>query len=483
MKRQNHSANCQPAPRLRSIGVLAAVCLGWLAAGSGTAADSPKPAVPLKAAIVVENRAGPKLNDKILSFEDQVASRASGKDFAIISREDVLKATKVYRGADVSVISRETEVRGSGTVSGQANLKATEDRKAAEVGSAGVFPAHVQGGARVDGQVTTERNATGVRQVSGDVNASGTRAETLTGVSSNPDRNTLGTKSDQILSDNSSALRMAQNMGADFILFVTLGSYAKEVKKFNNPNLGIKTENTVHNLRGTYRVAEGVTGSTLGGDSFLCSKTITQTGTLQVEDEDTLNGLLEEAAGKVADGLAAKASVFVPPATLGKVAVSIACGVKDLAGNEVTIPDLRITENNTIAQAGKELPAQASAVIEVDGFAMGTTPAQLKLAPGPHKLRLTRPGFTDVELTINATEGLSLTPTMQMSDEGFGRWKDIRSYLNGLDRSRKLTDAEVKDIEGHAQMLRQSGFKVDAKTDIKVDTKEGFKFNLYKSLY
>ena len=51
----------------------------------------------------------------------------------------------------------------------------------------------------------------------------------------------------------------------------------------------------------------------------------------------------------------------------------------------------------------------------------------------------------------------------------------MRAFLSGLDNGRKLTDAEVKVLEGQAQMLRQSGIM------IKVDTKEGLK--TYKSLY
>lgn len=356
---------------------LAGAAAVWLTAGSALGADpAPAPAAPRKAAIVVENRAGAKLADKVLSFRDEVASLAAGKHFSIINSDDVLKAPT-----------------------------------------------------------------------------------------------------------NSSTLRLAQSVGADFILFVSLGDFAREVKRFNNPNLGIKTESTVYVLRGTYRVAEGVTGGALGGDTFVCSKTIMQTGTLQTDDGDVLNGLLTEAAGKVAEGLAAKAGGIPSVATLGKVEVSIACGVKDLAGNEVSIPDLRVTEDNRIAKAGEDLPAQASATVKVDGFAMGSTPTKIKIAPGPHSLVLSRPGFADVELTINAEEGLNLAPTMQMTEEGFARWKEIRTFLNALDRSRKLTDAEVKAIEGYAQMLRQSGFRVDAKSDIKVDTKEGLKFNLYKSLY
>jgi hypothetical protein len=137
--------------------------------------------------------------------------------------------------------------------------------------------------------------------------------------------------------------------------------------------------------------------------------------------------------------------------------------VKDLVGNEVSLPDLRLNEDNKIIQAGPALPIQASATIEIDGFAMGTTPARIKVFPGAHKLRLTRPGFEDVELTINATEGLSLNPTMQLNEEGFRRWKDIRGFLDKMDTNRKLTDAYAEEIRGNAQRLRQSGFMVNTK--------------------
>ncbi|MBI5677542.1 MAG: hypothetical protein HZC52_03405 [Planctomycetes bacterium] len=44
-----------------------------------------------------------------------------------------------------------------------------------------------------------------------------------------------------------------------------------------------------------------------------------------------------------------------------------------------------------------------------------------------------------------------------------------------------MTDAEVEKIKGIAQKFRQSGYKVDIKEDVKVDTKEGWRsvYNLF----
>lgn len=278
-----------------------------------------------------------------------------------------------------------------------------------------------------------------------------------------PDRNALGTKLDQLLSDNSSALRLAQNMGADFILFVSIGSINRSVRKFKDDSIGVETENIVHVLRGTFKVVEGYTGGALGGDAFTCSKTIRQSANLKVDDGDVVSGLLDEAATKIAEGLASKVGQFKAPVVAGKVEITIAAGVKDLVGNEISLPDLRLNEENKLVQQGPALPVQASATIEIDGFAMGTTPAKVKVFPGAHKLRLTRPGFTDVELTINATEGLALNPTMQLNEEGFQRWKEVRAFLDKIDTNRKLTDAYAEEIRGNAQRLRQSGFMVNTK--------------------
>jgi hypothetical protein len=278
-------------------------------------------------------------------------------------------------------------------------------------------------------------------------------------VRSDAGRNTLGTDLDQALSDKTSALRLAQNVGADYLMLLTIGSYARQERKFNDPALGISVRSLVYTLRGTFRVIDGVSGGSLGGNSFACSRTVRQTETLQIEDSDTVNSLLEEGAGKVVEGLAGV--VLSAPAAPGKVEITIACGARDLAGNEITLPDLRVTEDGRLAKGEGDVPLQVSATIEIDGFAVGTTPAKIQVAPGPHKLHLSRPGMTGVELNINAAPGLTLAPTMVLSEAGFARWREIREFLSGLEVGRKLTDARAEEIRANATRLRQSGFLIE----------------------
>ncbi|MFM8880280.1 MAG: hypothetical protein ACKOKG_14285 [Verrucomicrobiota bacterium] len=55
-----------------------------------------------------------------------------------------------------------------------------------------------------------------------------------------------------------------------------------------------------------------------------------------------------------------------------------------------------------------------------------------------------------------------------MSEAGYTRWKDNIGFLQNLEVNRKLTDAQVKAVEGFAKMLEQSGSRVDLREDAKV---------------
>jgi len=63
---------------------------------------------------------------------------------------------------------------------------------------------------------------------------------------------------------------------------------------------------------------------------------------------------------------------------------------------------------------------------------------------------------------------------LQMSDAGYARWADTTSFLATLDANRKLTDAEVKRIEGIAEFFKNSHYRVDTKENIHVTYKSLF---------
>lgn len=417
MKRQNHSDNCQPVPRLRSIGVVATVCLGWLAAGSGTAADSPKPAVPLKAAIFVENRAGAALNDKVPVLGDFLTSQVTEKGFSVISQEVANNALKTYATAEIAV----------------SGVKA-ESVKAAGPAGAGSTAAVV---------------------------AAASEAQ----ISATPGVNRL----DQLLSDNTSALRLAQNLGADYLLVASITSFGSEKKSFDGD--GVKTVNVTHTLRVSYKLLEAVQGGSLIGATVTAKKTTRFTENSQTEDSDLVNGLLADAANQVADNMGRKRdSIAATTPKPALVEITVACGMQDLVQLPVSIPDIREQADGTLTVTTNRLSIQVlDATVEINGTAVGSAPGKFKVPPGLNKMKITREGFKDWDRTVNFAEGQKFNVALQMSEAGYARWKDNTAFLFGLKTAEKMTDATVKAIEGFAQLLRQSGYRVDTRTDVKAN--------------
>ncbi len=280
---------------------------------------------------------------------------------------------------------------------------------------------------------------------------------------------TPGQEMDRLLSDSTSALRLAQNLDADYVLLATIASFGKESRAFKGD--GVETINDVYNLRVSYRLAEAARGGEVGGDTLVASKTLRQSAGLKVESSDVLNQLLDQAAAKMTASLIARQSSMSPVAKeTSRVNVTFQCSITDFA----KLPNAGLTENNEVVLGEGNARATISDVsVAINGITVGSAPGTLQVPAGLNKLRLTREGFKPYERTVNFYDGQTLTVAMQMSDEGYARWKDVVATYTALENNRKLTDAQVKVLEGYAQMLRQSG--------IKVDTKEGLKF--YRGVY
>ena len=360
---------------------------GLLTAGQSFAADATNAAPLRKVAIIVENRAGAQLNDKVLVLEDLLSSRIAGKGYSVISRDVTVNALKTYPAAGAAA------------------------------------------------------------------------PET--------------TKLDQALSDNTSALRLAQNLGADFILIPSITTYGTEKKAYAGN--GVATLNVTYTLRVGYKIVEAGAGGALKGDTVTASKTIHQSANLLVESSDVINELLDDAAGQLADSLAQNASAL--PATVAKdklVGFRVACTMTDPRQQPILISALGITADNHVVVTNQPVALQAMDVtVELDGVAIGSAPGAFQGYPGLHKLRLSREGFDSWERTVNIYEGQNLRVALQMSPEGYARWKDTSDFLATLDANRKLTDAEVKRIEGIAKYFSESHYRVDTKENTKI----------YKSLF
>ena len=382
-----------------------------LAADNLFAADAQR-----KVAIIVENRADASLNDKVSVLEDLVTSRIAGKGYSVVSRDVTVNALKTY-----------------------ATVGVTADTKSAATVKGTMSPDHVT--AKVEeGQSDSAK------------------------ISATPETTPL----DQALSDNTSALRLAQNLGVDYILIPSITGYGTEKKSYTGN--GIQTLNITHRLRVSYKIVEANEGGAVKGGSFVAETTTRDSASLQTDSTDTLNTLLDDAAGQLADAITASAKALpteVAKATM--VAFKVACTMTDPRQQPIMVSSVSVSPDNKLVTSAPVAVQPMDVTIELDGVAIGSAPGEFKARPGLHKLRLSREGLSDWVRTINIYEGQTLRVAMQMSPEGYAKWKDTTAFLANIDNTRKLTDAEVKQIEGMAKFLSESHYRVDTKENIHIN--------------
>ncbi|MGA2279864.1 MAG: PEGA domain-containing protein [Verrucomicrobiota bacterium] len=457
---------------------------GLLTAGSLSAADATTVAPLRKVAIIVENRAGAQLNDKVAVFEDLLSSRIAGKGYSIISRDVTLNALKTYPSVGVAASSQSTVKANAAAASHSHStaassahdelIQATALRgKTESTLGTDVIPQGTNVSSIEATQTDSSKYTGGQTNVSSEFSHGSASMELAQSDSAKFDITPDTTKLDQALSDNTSALRLAQNLGADFILIPSLTTYGTERKAYTGN--GISTINVTHTLRVSCKIVEAGAGGALKGDMVTASKTIRQTSDLQVDSSEVVNELLDDAASQLADSLVRTAGSLPTEVAKDKqVNFSIVCSMTDIKDQPITVPDVQVTADKRVVKTNAPIEVQPLDVtVELDGIAMGSAPGTFQAFPGLHKLRLSREGFKDWERTVNVYAGQKLRVALQMSDEGYARWEQNMAFLQLLQDDRKLTDAEVKRIEGIAKFFSESHYRVDTKENVKI----------YKSLY
>ena len=455
-----------------------------LTAGSLFAADTTTAAPLRKVAIIVENRAGAQLNDKVAVFEDLLSSRIAGKGYTLISRDVTVNALKTYPSVGVAVSSQSAAKANAAAASHSHSTAASSAHdeliqatalhgKTESILGTDVIPQGTNVSSIEAAQKDSSKYTGGQTNVSSEFSHGSASMEVAQSDSAKFDITPDTTKLDQALSDSTSALRLAQNLGADFILIPSLTTYGTEKKTYTGN--GISTINVTHTLRVSCKIVEAGAGGALKGDMVTASKTIRQSSDLQVDNSDVVNELLDDAAGQLADSLVrAAGSLPTEVAKDKQVDFSIACSMTDIKDQPITVPNVQVTADKRVVKTNAPIEVQPLDVtVELDGIAIGSAPGTFQAFPGLHKLRLSREGFKDWERTVNIYAGQKLRVALQMSDEGYARWEENMAFLQLLQDDRKLTDAEVKKIEGIAKYWSESHYRVDTKENIKI----------YKSLY
>lgn len=284
-----------------------------------------------------------------------------------------------------------------------------------------------------------------------------------------------GAQLDRILSNNTSSLRLANNLGADYLITASITSFgdtSKEVTAYGN-KFSINTST----LRMSYRVAEGRLGGTAISDMVEIKDTIRQTEFEQTIDGDQLNRMMADGAREIGNSLALKLVKHQNRLALdtpGKLANFSVTAVL----NGISIPDVFLDEIGNAHVGQKTFPVESVGVtVELDGAAIGSAPGSFVGKPGFHKMRLSREGFNDWERTVNIFDGQTLSIALEFDEKGLQRWNKVSTSIAQLKQDAIITKGEFEMMLGVAQFLKQSGYRVD--TNEAPSTKN----NNYQSLF
>ncbi len=361
------------------------------------------------------------------------------------------------------------------SIGGSAALLSAEAGAAKRVGAVAIVVSNRAGVAFEEKQLTLEDQISarlgelGLRVISREIVQGNLRSFVTPSAPKNQESANAAANAEAAFLDQASALSLAQNLNADYLLHVSIGGLSKSERTVNA--YGTKLVTTEHTLTASYKLLDASAGGSLIGDVIKAKRSDQATANAAVVSDGVNDELLGQVAEQVAASLKARlaAGQVAKAGTYGlpvKVNIRLECA-------ELNVPDVRVNQENLVVSSGAVFAASpGSAVVEVDGVAAGSAPGSLKMRPGFRRVRVSRPGFDTWERTVNAADGLSLVVPMKITAAELERWRQITQFLTGLKVGTKLTDAQIKVMEGEAARLAASGYRVD----VKVDTKENFKF-------
>lgn len=231
-----------------------------------------------------------------------------------------------------------------------------------------------------------------------------------------------------------SALRLAQLMGADYLVFAALVSLGES--KTSVQAYGMAQEAVTTTLRVALRVLEGGAGAQLYGDTIAVSEKVAQNAFLQVQAGDRVNTLLDRGAAELA----------------GRVQGSLA----KIEGAMPEAPALASVTVNATAEG---------ATVEVDGVAVGSAPGTFQLRPGVHRMRVAREGYATWEKSVNVFDGQTLAIAMELSAEGLARKGELEAQarLDDIAREQSAADARAKTVvaEGAGKQMSESYIRLE----------------------
>jgi len=339
------------------------------------------------------------------------------------------------RKAAVFVLSREPKV-------GQQQVKILEDLIAARVAS--------QGFQTLTREIIVDSIARSMKHPAPEVTDK--ERAFLSEFSKALKKNDVSEKSlEEQLDQQSSIMRLAQTIGADLIVIAVAESYGTEKRIFKGNELApVATTTIFNNLLVSYRYIFAASGGAVSGDAVRVSRAWRESEGLTRETDDLLSNMFDEVAAELSKKIVAsnKSVKDVPKVE----AAGVVFNVRPVMPGGVPIQLPSYQSNAVVLTPSVTIAAD----VLLDGVAIGSIPGNIRMATGLHQILVQAEGYKPWKRFINVSEGQQINIQMEMTPEGYEKWKDIIAFLSDLSRKAKLTAAEVKQIEAKAEAMRKA---------------------------
>ena len=225
-----------------------------------------------------------------------------------------------------------------------------------------------------------------------------------------------------------SALRIAQMIGADYLVMASLTSFGQETRTFKGEGTqyGSNNRSSVYTLRIAVKVLEGNQGGSVYGDTVAVAERVAVVEGLRIESSEVVNKLLDAGALKIADNIGDKTR------KIRDARVPVAAGVEFTVKSNVE-----------------------GATVELDGAAIGSTPGRFTAAPGLHQLRVYKQWLAPWDKTVNIFAGQVLNISLELSKEGLKRYSTLENLKLDLAKTKMQTDAEGKERDANIEINKQ----------------------------
>ena len=221
---------------------------------------------------------------------------------------------------------------------------------------------------------------------------------------------------EQVL-NGASALRIAQMLGANYLIIATLVSVGSERSVFHGEGTLYKSDNVLftRSLRTSLRVLEGNRGSTVYGDTVRTQGRLMGNKHLTTVTDDGDSGLIDQAASVIADNIAAQME--------------------------------RIRNTDVEAQSAVQVEVRVNvdgATVELDGAALGSAPGRFAIRPGIHEIAISKERYVTWRKTVNVVPNQVFNVTLERSAVGEERNEDALRVAREEDLTRKTTEAGIE---------------------------------------